>query len=137
MKRLLVFCCAALLAAATLAQGNLDIGTPAVGQFKSALSQRYPQLLPYYQSGAVGLANDGTVALREPAAVPLAQRQAVTALVAAENADRNGLYREIARANGNPGWEADIRVVFAQRWADRAPAGWWVQGVTGIWQQKK
>ena len=77
------------------------------------------------------------VLLREPGAVPLAQRQAVTALVAGENAGRAGLYREIPRANGNPGWEPDIRATFAQRWIDRAPAGWWVQNATGIWQQKR
>jgi uncharacterized protein YdbL (DUF1318 family) len=133
----LVFLCGWLPAASALAQSNLDISTPAISQFKSAMSQRHAQLLPWYQSGVVGLAKDGTVELREAGAVPLAQRQTVTTLVAAENADRAGLYREIARANGNPGWEPDIRATFAQRWADRAPAGWWVQNATGVWQQKK
>jgi uncharacterized protein len=137
MKRLLVMLFAWTLASTALAQGNLEISTPAIGQFKTSMSQRHNQLLPWYESGAIGLAKDGTVALREPGAVPLAQRQNVSGLVAAENADRTGLYREIARANGNPGWEQDIRTTFAQRWADRAPAGWWVQGATGIWQQKK
>lgn len=137
MKRLLPILSGWLLAATVFAQGNLDISTPAIGQFKTGMSQRHGQLLPWYQSGAVGLAKDGTVTLREPGVVPLAQRQAVTALVAGENSDRAGLYREIARANGNPGWEADIRATFAQRWADRAPAGWWVQSATGEWQQKK
>ncbi|HZV55386.1 MAG TPA: YdbL family protein [Rhodocyclaceae bacterium] len=137
MKRLLLILCGWLVTAAALAQGNLEISTPAIGQFKASMGARHAQLLPWYQSGAVGLARDGTVALREPGAVPLAQRQAVNALVAGENADRAGLYREIARANGNPGWEPDIRATFAQRWADRAPAGWWVQSATGVWQQKK
>jgi uncharacterized protein len=137
MKRLSAILFLWVLAASVLAQGNLEISTPAIGQFKAGMSQRHGQLLPWYESGAVGLAKDGTVALREPGAVPLAQRQSVSGLVAAENADRAGLYREIARANGNPGWEADIRATFAQRWVDRAPAGWWVQSATGIWQQKK
>jgi uncharacterized protein YdbL (DUF1318 family) len=137
MTRFVLLLCGWLLAASAFAQSNLDINTPAITQFKSGMSQRYAQLLPWYQSGAVGLAKDGTVLLREPNAVPLDQRQAVTKLVAAENADRTGLYREIARANGNPGWEPDIRATFAQRWAEHAPAGWWVQNATGIWQQKK
>lgn len=124
-------------AGTALAQGNLDIDTPAIAQFKAAMARRHAQLLPWYESGAVGLARDGGVVLREPGAVPLAQRQTVTALVAGENADRTGLYREIARANGNLAWEADIRATFAQRWVERAPAGWWVQNATGIWQQKK
>jgi len=134
--RSLLALCLAWFAAAALAQGNLDVSSPAISQFKASMGQRHGQLLPYYESGAVGLAKDGSVQLREPGAVPLAQRQAATALVAAENADRAGLYREIARANGNPGWEADIRATFAQRWIDRAPAGWWVQNATGIWQKK-
>lgn len=137
MTRLVIIICGWLLAASALAQGNLDISTPAIGQFKTGMSQRHAQLLPWYQNGAIGLARDGSVVLRDPGAVPLAQRQAVTALVAGENADRAGLYREIARANGNPGWEPDIRATFAQRWVDRAPAGWWVQNATGAWQQKK
>lgn len=137
MKRLFFSLLLAALAAVAQAQGNLEIGSPAISQFKATMGQRHGQLLPYYESGAVGLAKDGTVSLREPGAVPLAQRQAATGLVAAENADRAGLYREIARANGNPGWEADIRATFAQRWIDRAPAGWWVQNATGAWQQKK
>ena len=100
------------------------------------MAERHKALEPFYASGAVGLARDGTVALRDAAAVPLAQRQAATRLVAAENEDRAALYREIARINGNPAWEADIRATFGQRWIDRAPAGWWVQNATGIWQKK-
>ena len=134
--RILFLVCAWMLGAVAYAQGNLEVSSPAISQFKSGMAQRHSQLLPYYLSGAVGLAKDGTVQLRDAGAVPLAQRQSVNALVAAENADRAGLYREIARANGNPGWETDIRATFAQRWIDRAPGGWWVQNATGIWQQK-
>lgn len=134
--RFLLFLAAWLAAAAAFAQGNLEISTPAIEQLKHGMAARHPQLKPLYESGAVGLARDGGVVLREPAAVPLAQRQAANSLVAAENADRAALYREIARANGNPAWEADIRATFGQRWIDRAPAGWWVQNATGIWQKK-
>jgi uncharacterized protein YdbL (DUF1318 family) len=67
------------------------------------------------------------VSLRDAAAVPLAQRAQANAAVAAENADRAALYREIARANGHPEWEAEVRRTFAQRWLERAQPGWWVQ----------
>ena len=46
----------------------------------------------------------------------LDKTQAVQALVAQENGDREVLYREIARANGHPEWEAEVRSTFAQRW---------------------
>jgi uncharacterized protein YdbL (DUF1318 family) len=136
MKRLFIVLLGWAFALAAVAQGNLEINSPAIEQFKSTMSRRHAQLLPWYQAGAVGLAKDGTVALRDPDSVPLSQRQSVSGLVSAENADRAGLYREIARANGNPTWEPDIRATFALRWVDRAPAGWWVQNATGAWLKK-
>lgn len=129
---------ALLLGLASLAlaqQGNLEVNTPAIAALKQSMQQRHAQLAPLYASGAVGLARDGTVALRDASSVPLPQRARANALIAAENADRAALYREIARANGHPEWEADVRSTFAQRWIERAHAGWWVQG-SGGWVQK-
>ena len=117
------------------AQGNLEINTPAIAALQKSMQQRHADLAPLYASGAIGLASDGGVALRDASSVPLAQRSRVTALIAAENADRTALYREIARANGHPEWEPDIRKTFAQRWIDRAQPGWWVEGAGG-WARK-
>jgi hypothetical protein len=125
-----------LFSALALAQGNLEINTPAIAQVKSAMAARHAQLAPHYASGALGLASDGTVQLRDANAIPLASRGAIQSAVAAENADRAALYREIAKANGNPGWEADIRATFAQRWIDKAQPGWWVQNPQGAWVKK-
>ena len=33
-------------------------------------------------------------------------------------------------------WEADIRGIFATRWVDNAPSGWWYQDSKGKWRQK-
>jgi uncharacterized protein YdbL (DUF1318 family) len=118
------------------AQADLEINTPAIASLRSSMQQRYGQLAPYYGSGAVGLTRDGFVALRDAAVVPLPQRQGVNRLVAAENQDRTALYREIARANGHPEWEADIRNTFAARWIDKAQPGWWVQDPGGGWRKK-
>lgn len=123
------------MAAAVQAQGNLEVDTPAISALKQSMQQRHVQLAPLYASGAVGIASDGTVALRDAAGVPLAQRAQVTSAIAAENADRAALYREIARANNHPEWEGDVRRTFAQRWIDRAQPGWWVQQ-GGKWVQK-
>lgn len=118
------------------AQANLEINTPAIAALRSSMQQRHAQLAPFYASGAVGLTRDGNVALRDANAVPLPQRQQVNALVAAENQDRGALYREIARANAHPEWEADIRATFAQRWISNAQSGWYYQNPSGAWVRK-
>ena len=128
---------AALAAGAALAQqADLDINSPAVAQIKSSMQARFAALAPHFASGAVGLTRDGLVVLRDANAVPLAQRQAVNAAIADENADRRALYREIARANNHPEWEKDIQATFAQRWVARAQGGWWYQDAGGAWKQK-
>jgi uncharacterized protein YdbL (DUF1318 family) len=123
------------LAGLAFGQGNLEINTPTISALQQAMQQRHAQLAPLYGSGAVGLARDGTVAVRDASSVPLARRGQLNALIAAENADRAALYREIARANGHPEWEADVRSTFAKRWVERAQPGWWVQGAGG-WTRK-
>lgn len=125
----------ALAAALNAFAVDLEVNTPAINAIKQSMQARHAQLAAHYNSGAVGLAADGMVALRDAGAVPLAQRQAVNALVAAENNDRNALYAEIASANGHPEWQAEIRSTFAQRWIQRAQPGWWVQG-SGGWVRK-
>lgn len=125
----------ALTAALNAFALDLEVNTPAINAIKQSMQARHTQLAAHYNSGAVGLAADGMVALRDAGAVPLAQRQAVNALVAAENKDRHALYAEIASANGHPEWQADIRSTFAQRWIQRAQPGWWVQS-SGGWKQK-
>lgn len=117
------------------AAADLEINTPAIVTLKNSMQARHNQLAPHYASGAVGITRDGTVALRDAAAVPLAQRQNVSSLVAAENADRNALYKEIATANGHPEWEAEVRSTFAQRWIQKAQSGWYVQEASG-WVKK-
>jgi uncharacterized protein YdbL (DUF1318 family) len=124
------------LVALAWGQGNLEINTPAIAALKGAMQQRHGQLAPFYGSGAVGVARDGTIQVRDANAIPLAQRQQVAGLVSAENSDRAALYREIARANGHPEWENDVRNTFAQRWTDKAQSGWYVQNASGQWVKK-
>jgi uncharacterized protein YdbL (DUF1318 family) len=118
------------------AQANLKIDTPAITALRTTLREGYKQLRPLYESGAVGLARDGTIALRDANLVPLAQRAQVNGLIAQGNRDRNALYREIAIANGHPEWENEIRSTFGQRWIERAPAGWYYQDQSGAWVKK-
>ncbi len=132
----MVMMAAVIGASPAVAQANLEINTPGVAALQASMQKRHGELAPLYASGAVGLTRDGNVALRDPAAVPLAQRATANGLVAAENQDRAALYREIARANNHPEWEGDIRNTFAQRWIDRAQSGWYYQSAAGAWVRK-
>ena len=138
MKAMIKFFVAIVALTAALnvfAAADLEVNTPGINAIKQSMQARHAQLAAHYASGAVGLTADGMVALRDAGAVPLPQRQAVNALVAAENNDRSALYAEIANANNHPEWQAEIRSTFAQRWAERAQPGWWVQS-GGAWKQK-
>lgn len=117
------------------AAADLEINTPAISSIKNSMQARHGQLSGFYASGAVGFTRDGMVAVRDANAVPLAQRQNLNALVAAENNDRNALYKEIANANSHPEWEAEVRSTFAQRWIQKAQGGWYYQDGSG-WVKK-
>ena len=87
-------------------------------------------------SGAVGLAADGDLAVRDANAIALAQRAQASAWVAEDNLDRAALYREVANANGHPEWEGQVRATFARGWIERAPAGWYYRDAAGQWHRK-
>lgn len=125
-----------LIVPAAHAQADLNVTTPVVKQLTASMSARHAELAKFYASGAVGLTRDGLVQVRDEAGIALPDRVVVRKLVAAENADRANLYREIANANGHPEWETDIRNTFAERWAEKASPGWYVQDQNGQWKQK-
>ena len=100
------------------------------------MKQRQTDLRGYFDSGALGFTADGGVAVRDAGAIPLRDRNRVKALVVQESQDRRALYRAIAQANGHPEWEERIRELFATRWVEEAPGGWWYQTGAGDWKQK-
>ncbi len=107
------------------AAANMEIDTPAITALKNSMQARHNQLLPHYNSGAVGLTANGLVEVRDATAVALKERGGINSLVSAENADRSALYKEIAKANNHPEWEGEVRQTFASRWIDKAQAGWY------------
>ena len=118
------------------AQADIDISSPAIRALTASMRARADELAPFFNAGAIGLTSDGLVEIRDPNAVALADRNRLRKLVSDENADRNSLYREIATANGNPDWEADIRSTFAERWVAKARPGWYYKTAAGAWTRK-
>lgn len=125
-----------LVPAAHAAQPNIKIDSPAIQRISRSMNQRHSQMQAHFLSGALGFGNDALVKLRDANALPLRERNSVKKLVADENADRNALYREIARANGHPEWEDQVRGTFAKVWVDEAPQGYWYQNANAQWQKR-
>ena len=124
-----------LIPQAHAAGADININTPAISRLRQSMGKRQRSLDPFYRSGAIGFDESGRVAIRDLKAVALKDRNRVKKLVADENRDRDALYREIARANGHPEWEADIRKTFSRIWIEEAPSGYWFkQG--GSWKKK-
>ena len=116
---------------------DLDISSPEIRAITASMQARFAQLEKFFGSGAVGLTANGLIEIRDPNAAALAERALVKGLVAEDNRDRNALYAAIARANGHPEWESDIRGTFARRWVERgARPGWFYQDGSGNWRQK-
>lgn len=117
-------------------ESDLNITTPAVASLKKSMANRFAQLKPHFEAGVVGLTHDGIIALRDAATIDVKALVALDALIDEENKDRSTLYREIARANGRPEWESDLRTTFGKRWIDRMPAGWFYRDEKGGWIRK-
>lgn len=116
---------------------DLRVHTPEVNAIHARMRQRYKQTMhQLLDDGLVGFTRDGLVAVRNPSAIPLSRRAMVNSAVAADNGDRNALYKAIAKANGHADWEAKIRNIFASIWIGKAHAGWYVQTADGTWKKK-
>jgi uncharacterized protein YdbL (DUF1318 family) len=119
------------------ASANIDVSSPQIRSITASMQTRFTALAEFFDRGAIGLTTDGRVAVRDNNLLNLPERARVRQLVAEDNRDRDALYSEIARANGHPEWEPDIRQIFARRWIDRgAKPGWYYQDRDGNWQQR-
>ena len=113
-----------------------EVSNSAIRGLKEQISQRHEQLLPYYGEGVVGITNDGMLEVLDTEGLPLNQVAAVKRLVQADNADRNRLYQEVAKALDVPDQTEKVRGIFADKWRDKARSGWKIQRDNGQWVTK-
>ena len=114
---------------------DLTIDSPEIRQLRATMENRFAALQPFYAAGFIGIQEDGLLAVKDAASVPLKDRNQINKLITAENADRQNLYQAIANANGHPDWATQIKSTFAARWVSNAQTGWWYQS-SGNWKQK-
>jgi uncharacterized protein YdbL (DUF1318 family) len=125
-----------LIPAAHAAEPDFNVNTPEIRKLQAQMKKRMAGLKGYFASGAIGFTRDALVGFHNNKAVPLKERAKVKKMISAENKDRNNLYKAIAKANGHPEWEKDVRKTYARIWVDEAAKGWWYQDAKGKWQQK-
>ncbi len=118
------------------AQPDFSVNTPEIKRLEASMAQRHNKLKKYYDNGAIGFDKNGTVAWRDQKAVSIKEKGSLNSLLRSENNDRNSLYKAIAKANGHPEWEQQVRDVFAKKWSQKAKRGWWYQNSKGQWKQK-
>jgi len=118
------------------AQLNLDVNSPPAVVLRHNMAQRHKYLLPYYASGAIGVARDGSVQVREPERIPPRGRLPLAHDLAKENEARAQLAQGVARAAGAPARADEVRALLAARFLAQAQPGWWVQDQQGRWVRK-
>ncbi|MGZ8201564.1 MAG: YdbL family protein [Methylosarcina sp.] len=125
----------AFISSAAAAEADLAIDSADIRRLRASMESRFPSLKPLYDTGVIGIQEDGLLTVRDAGSVPLKDRNKVNKLVAAENKDRTSLYQAIANANGHPDWFGQIKSTFATRWIGNAQSGWWYRK-SGSWKQK-
>jgi uncharacterized protein YdbL (DUF1318 family) len=119
------------------AEPDLEISTPAILAIRESMKARYQQLKPYFESGVLGLANSGQIAIRDASALPLKEKATLNGLVGQQNKDLMSLYQEIAKANQlAPAAVPKLQKTFADRWREKAQPGRWIQTDAGAWVKK-
>lgn len=114
---LAAFCCASAL---VVQAGD-------IASAKAGMRDRVPVIDKLKAAGSVGEASTGLLAAR-------AEGEATAKIVAAENADREVVFAELAKKAG--GSAADAGKSFARQMAAASKAGVWVQREDGAWYKK-
>ncbi|MBN2244794.1 MAG: YdbL family protein, partial [Candidatus Aminicenantes bacterium] len=114
------------------------VSTPTIRALKRSMRDRFPQLVPFYDSGHIGEGNDGYVVKRNEDDLNLKKRAELRNLVRDENKDREDLYKEVAAAlDIDQSQIPRIQKIFAGNWIRKARPGWWVQKPDGSWERKQ
>lgn len=126
-----------LTAVAYAAGKETTVSSPAIDSLKKRLKERFNEMKPYFDSGAIGEGSDGLVAIRDASVLPMKDRATLNRIVNEENTDRRALYKEVAKELGVE--DKDLPKVhksFADQWRGSARPGWFVQDDAGNWAKR-
>ncbi|WP_321402140.1 DUF1318 domain-containing protein [Maridesulfovibrio sp.] len=109
----------------------------AIRGLKQTIAADHKKLVPYYNSGNIGITKDGYLQIISKNGLNIKQTAELRRLVAQDNDTRDQLYTEVAASMNIPGSELEkVKAIFAQEWQQRAPSGWFIQAKSGKWTKK-
>lgn len=116
---------------------SLNKSNSAIRGLKKSIADDHQKLLPYYNSGNIGITNEGFLKIISKDGLNIKDTAKLRRLVSQDNETREKLYTEVAASMNIPGSEINkIKSIFADVWQKRAPAGWFVQQANGKWVKK-
>ncbi|ACS81180.1 DUF1318 domain-containing protein [Maridesulfovibrio salexigens] len=109
----------------------------AIRGLKQSIAADHKKLVPYYNSGNIGITKDGYLKIISKDGLNIKQTADLRRIVSQDNDTRDQLYSEVAASMNIPGSElAKVKAIFAQEWQERAPSGWFIQNANGKWMRK-
>ncbi|MGR3177913.1 MAG: YdbL family protein [Candidatus Anammoxibacter sp.] len=116
---------------------NLDLTSPAIRKVIDSMKTRTGQIRQFKNTGVIGETFDGKLEARDLSTLGGKDIKMVKQLLKAENADRNALYKELAKANKISEAEVSkIGKVFAKtRRTKLNKKGQWYKDESGNWTQ--
>ncbi len=116
---------------------SLNKSNSAIRGLKKAIANDHQQLLPYYNSGNIGINNQGYLEIINKTGLNIKDTAKLRRIISQDNETREKLYTEVAASMNIPGSEIiKIKNIFADVWQKRAPAGWFIQDASGNWKKK-
>jgi len=120
------------------AEVDLNIDTPEIQKITDARKERFAKIDGLLSNGVIGEGKDGFLKDKDLRSLPLKEVAEARKLVKEENADRDSLYRAIAKANEIAEDKvAEIGSNFAVRIREKLRPGQYYQDDEGNWVQKK
>jgi uncharacterized protein YdbL (DUF1318 family) len=99
------------------AQEVTTVSNPTIRALKERMKDRFKQMKPFFQNGALKEGDDGYVILADTGGLGLKEQRDLKSMVEAENQDRKSLYQEVAKAlKIDPGQVDKIAGIFAEEW---------------------
>ena len=122
---------------AAYADDATSVSNANIKALKDQIAANHNKLLPFYNSGHLGITNNGLLEIRSTDNLPLPDVANLRRLTAADNQARDRLYKEVAQAlNLQPEQVPKVQRIFADQWRGKAQGGWWIQSNNGKWTRK-